>query len=379
MSAHVSSLSIINKSGEFISKHSTDYKVGPVKSLDMKQIIVLGAGVNGLCAAVQLAEHYYNVTNVTLISEEISPNTTGDGSAGLWGPYYCGKTPEHKIVKWSSDTHAFFHQLWKNGLASRIGISLQPCFRLTTDPKGYPEPTWKDNVFGCTKISQAELKRISQEHGRQYTGGYQFATFTCEPAGLLPYLFNRFLAVGGKFVQSKVDSIEGMLKGRKADLIVNCTGLGSLALFGDNEVLPIRGQVARVCAPWVFEIILDDSDDGNYVIPNTETVILGGTHQMNDFNRNVNAKDSKFIFDGCERMLPSLKNAPKVKEWVGLRPGRSTVRLELEHCEAGKQTVPIIHNYGHGGCGVTLCWGCGSEVLQLSKSLDLTRSAISKL
>lgn len=65
---------------------------------------------------------------------------------------------------------------------------------------------------------------------------------------------------------------------------------------------------------------------------------------MNDFNRNVDEADSKFIFDGCERLLPSLKNATKVKEWVGLRPGRSTVRLELEHCKAGKETFHYLQN-----------------------------------
>lgn len=345
----------------------------------MKQIVVLGAGVNGLSAAVQLAEYYYNVAKVTLISEDVTPNTTGDVSAGLWGPYYCGKTPDHKIVKWSADTHVFFHQLWKNGLAARVGISLQPCTRLTTDPKGYPEPSWKDIVFGCVKLSQKELDRLSYEHGRPYTGGYHFATFTCQPVGLLPYLFNRFINVGGKFMQAKVENIDSILSNRNVDLIVNCTGLGSLAMLGDREMLPIRGQIARVCAPWVFEIVLDDSDDGNYVIPNTETVILGGTHQMNDFNRNVSKEDSKFIFDGCERMLPSLKNASLVKEQVDLRPGRSTVRLELEHYKKGNQTVPIIHNYGHGGCGVTLAWGCGAEVLELSQSLNLDVDSKSKL
>lgn len=62
---------------------------------------------------------------------------------------------------------------------------------------------------------------------------------------------------------------------------------------------------------------------------------------MNDFNRNVSKEDSKFIFDGCERMLPSLKNASLVKEQVDLRPGRSTVRLELEHYKQGKENSTV--------------------------------------
>uniref|UniRef100_A0A182M103 FAD dependent oxidoreductase domain-containing protein n=1 Tax=Anopheles culicifacies TaxID=139723 RepID=A0A182M103_9DIPT len=348
---------------------------------NMKQIVVIGAGVSGLSVAVQLAEHYYNVANVTLISETVSPNTTGDGSAGLWGPYYCGKTPDHKIVQWSSETHLFFHQLWKNGLGGKIGVCLQPCMRLTTDPNGYPEPAWKDVVFGCQKITETELKRLSNEHGRMYTGGYQFATFTCEPSGLLPYLFNRFIAVGGKFVASKVRNFDEIILNRPVDLIVNCSGLGSLELASDKAVHPIRGQVARVSAPWIYEVILDDSDDGNYIIPNCETVILGGTHQMNDFNRNVARDDSRFIFDGCERMLPSLRSANVTNEWVGLRPGRDSVRLEMEHyrTDTKKDSVPIIHNYGHGGCGVTLCWGCAKEVVEISSTLGWSIPTTSKL
>lgn len=65
----------------------------------MKKIIVIGAGVNGLSSAVKIAEYYYRQNvQVTLVSEDISPNTTGDVSAGLWGPYLIGTSPEEKIV-----------------------------------------------------------------------------------------------------------------------------------------------------------------------------------------------------------------------------------------------------------------------------------------
>lgn len=65
----------------------------------MKKIIVIGAGVNGLSSAVKIAEFYFRQNvQVTLVSEDVSPNTTGDVSAGLWGPYLIGNTPEDKIV-----------------------------------------------------------------------------------------------------------------------------------------------------------------------------------------------------------------------------------------------------------------------------------------
>ena len=46
-----------------------------------------------------------------------------------------------------------------------------------------------------------------------------------------------------------------------------------------------------------------------------------------------------------------------------LRPSRTEVRLEEE--EIGG--VRVIHNYGHGGAGVTLSWGCADEVVSIAE------------
>lgn len=56
---------------------------------ETKRIMVIGAGVCGLTSAVQIAEFFHDRAQVTLVSEKFSPETTGDGSAGLWGPYLC--------------------------------------------------------------------------------------------------------------------------------------------------------------------------------------------------------------------------------------------------------------------------------------------------
>lgn len=129
---------------------------------------------------------------------------------------------------------------------------------------------------------------------------------------------------------------------------------------------------------------------GNYIIPNTKDVILGGTHQVDDYNLKVSTADSAFIFNGCHKIVPSLKHAPTFNEKVGLRPGRTEVSLKIEQ----RPKNIIIHNIGHGGCGnnyykqtyflflifqqlfigVTLCWGCGDEVLsKIHKILKISR------
>ncbi|MFM7282729.1 MAG: FAD-dependent oxidoreductase [Planctomycetia bacterium] len=66
------------------------------------------------------------------------------------------------------------------------------------------------------------------------------------------------------------------------------------------------------------------------------------------------------IIERCARLEPGLRDATVLGTSVGLRPARSAVRLEPESSPAGR----IVHNYGHGGAGVTLSWGCAQEVAQ---------------
>ena len=49
-------------------------------------------------------------------------------------------------------------------------------------------------------------------------------------------------------------------------------------------MITLGEQVSRVSAPWLRTIVLDDTDDGNYVIPNIESVVVGGTHQTGDWD-----------------------------------------------------------------------------------------------
>ncbi|MCY0909922.1 MAG: FAD-dependent oxidoreductase, partial [Sulfobacillus thermotolerans] len=69
----------------------------------------------------------------------------------------------------------------------------------------------------------------------------------------------------------------------------------------------------------------------------------------------------------CLEFMPVLANAkidPIEPVRVGLRPFRQqNVRLEQE------MGTRIIHNYGHGGAGVTFSWGCALEVVELAQKL----------
>ncbi|CAH0587891.1 unnamed protein product [Chrysodeixis includens] len=250
------------------------------------KIAVVGAGINGLTCAVKIKEKYRDF-EVVIISNEFTPNTTGDGSGGLWYPYLTGDTPYNLL-----------------------------------------------------------------------DAGQTFTTFISSPPKLLAYLQERFEKANGKLLRAKITSLEDPLL-QEYDVVINCTGVQARFIVPDDKVTPYRGQIVKVKAPWVNHVIIDE-DGGNYIIPNASTVVLGGTHQ-HEFNTQIDPKDTDFILNGCQSILPGLKNAEIVNIWVGLRPGRNAIRLEPEE-RNGKL---YIHNYGHGGGGLTLFWGCGKAVLQI--------------
>ncbi|CAK9805060.1 D-aspartate oxidase [Anthophora quadrimaculata] len=337
------------------------------------RVAVVGAGVIGMTSALAVKEAFPQF-EVHVFASEFSPGTTGDGSAGLCCPYLLGNTPCDKVLEWTRITRQWLEKFWKGGLASEVGLSLVPMYRFTSDPDGFSDSSWSEVVYGAHRLTKKELEKWNEEHTTNYTEGFMFLTYTVEPVRLLPWLTQQFLRAGGQIRKRKIHRLAELIDD-KYNLIVNCSGLGARELVNDDTVIPIRGQVTKVMASWLMHGFVEDDEHGHYVIPNFDNVVLGGTHQENDFDCTPRKEDAQFISTGCCRKVPSLKNAKVVKKWVGLRPGREELRLEpefLKHSEG--REIMIIHNYGHGGSGVTLCWGCALNVTQIIRETSKLKS-----
>lgn len=148
------------------------------------------------------------------------------------------------------------------------------------------------------------------------------------------------------------------------DVIVNCSGLGSSSLVGDEQVHPVRGQIIKVHAPWLKNFVRDGAGDA-YIYPGVDYVTVGGTQQVNDWRLEVDKDDSIGIMERCSELVPSLRTAQVLGEKVGLRPGRYNVRLEREWLRDNERHVPLVHNYGHSSWGISLSWGTALEALDL--------------
>ncbi|PSN50886.1 D-aspartate oxidase [Blattella germanica] len=295
------------------------------------RIAVIGAGIVGMSTAVLVQEKIPGI-DITVISEKFSPHTTGDVAAGLWLPHCLEDTPESEIYRWSSKTYEYMLKLWQSVDAAEAGVCLVSKYDLSNEQERTEVPEWTKIPLAYHTIDRTQAYKLSGHD--KYVGGTHMITFTLEPTRYLPYLTKKFKLYGGKVVQRKIERLDDLAG--QFDVVINCTGIQAHHLVGDNLIAPVRGQVLRVKAPWIFTALIERSGGGNIVMPNMEDVILGGTHQRGNWNTNPDPKDSEAILQECYRLIPGLK---------------------------------VIHNYGHGGSGITISWGCAHDVVQILQEI----------
>jgi D-amino-acid oxidase len=311
--------------------------------------IVVGCGVIGLTAAISLREAGLNANIVTA---DLPEATTSSVAAAIWYPYKA--YPEDRVLSWGRRTYEVFERLSdlpQSGVLMREGVEIwhEPA----------PNPWWADAVPQVRRCHEDELPS-------GYRDGHAFVAPIVEMPVYLSYLLDRFAASGGSVQRrtlASLDEVSGEVSG-EARVIVNCVGLGALDLVGDASMQPIRGQIMRVRNPGLTRFVLDeDNPEGvTYIVPRSEDCILGGTAEENEWNLEPDPETAEGILSRCAKLEPQLEGAEVLEHRVGLRPGRPAIRLERE---GGPDNVPLVHNYGHGGSGITLSWGCAEETLRL--------------
>ncbi len=306
------------------------------------RIVVVGGGVTGLTSAAVLAEAGHDVT---VLAREYGTATTSGVAAALWHPYRA--LPYDRVTSWAARTYPVLRELAEREPAS--GIVMRAGAELLREPG--PDPWWADAV---PDLRRAEYLLPG------YRDSYGLITPVTEMPIYLPWLAARAQRAGARLVSAELtDWPDGF------DVIVNATGLAGSALTGDDTGFPIRGQVL-----WVEQIGLThwwvDPAGPTYLVPRSKDIVVGGTALIGDWDVDVRPDTAAEILARAAEMVPEIAQATVLSHRVGLRPGRPSVRLEREE-RAGR--APIVHNYGHGGAGVTLSWGCAAEVLDLVEQM----------
>jgi D-amino-acid oxidase len=312
----------------------------PGSTLINMHIQVIGAGVSGLTTGICLAEAGHRVTIRTAAPPE---RTTSVAAGAIWGPVMTG--PPDRVLGWAKTSLETLSALAD---APGTGVTMASGMEVTRAEPALP--FWSGLLPSLRLCDPAELPP-------GFAGGWHYTAPLASMPVYLGYLRSRFERAGGVIEMGAVTGFGGT----GTPVVVNCTGVAARDIVPDPEVRPVRGQVVIAENPGIKEFLIarGDPPSTSYMFPHGDTIVLGGTVEYDEEELTPTPAISERIVADCARLDARLLGARVVAHRVGLRPYRPEVRLDREELPDG--TV-LWHNYGHGGAGISLSWGCATEL-----------------
>lgn len=244
---------------------------------------VIGSGVIGLTTGLELVRRGHAVT---IYAEALPPYTTSNIAGAYWGiaSLYRRSDVEAPFLDRMSAAALRSHRAFQH-LANdpRYGVYWVRAFDLYTrppnDPAGAPDMPWLYPGF---------RRRAGADAWWGYQGVDQFHQLMIDPDIYLRALMADFERAGGRIRTARFETPRDLSRLRER-VIVNCTGMGARALFGDEALEPIRGQLTLLLPQPGIDYAYTTSFEGGslYMFPRRGAIVLGGSHGRGDWSLDI--------------------------------------------------------------------------------------------
>ena len=351
-----------------------------------RHALVVGAGVSGLTTALELRERGMRVT---VIAEKFAPDIVSVVAGALWEwpPAVCGYHRDQgsldRSKEWCMVSFKRFREMSERGIP---GVFLRSANFYFKEPVE-SDPVILDKmqdirayVPGFERHDASDRAEIDPEYG--VVDGYRHLAPMIDTDAYMPWLLSearrlRIAVEQRRITGSLREQRSALLDEYDAVVLICCAGLGSAEL-AETEMYPLRGSLVRVKNdgtrfPKVTEAhcISQSPEEGRqdmvFIVPRGEDMlILGGLTQAHEWDTDLTLDYApvRQMYERCLAFMPALAAAEiDAVEPVrtGLRPFRPGNVCVEYNAEDG-----VIYNYGHGGSGVTLSWGCAEDVASLA-------------
>jgi glycine/D-amino acid oxidase-like deaminating enzyme len=256
-------------------------------------VAVIGAGVMGLTTARLVQEAGFAVT---IYTAALPPDTTSNIAGGQWSPY--GHFDRGAVTPaWRAQLAAALDYSWRRFqimVGDDYGVRWIPTYTLgrAPEPGDPPDP-----------YHPAGRRLAPAEHPFPVDVVGRFDTMYVETGRFLRELTEDFQIAGGRIAVRRFATPAELTTLPEA-LIFNCTGLGSHHLFGDTQLVPIRGQMA-ILLPQP-EIRYAFTGDG-YMFPRPDGILLGGTFERGEWKAEPQPADIDRIIADHGRLFGAFR------------------------------------------------------------------------
>lgn len=362
----------------------------------MASVAILGGGVNGVTTGLLLQLLGYGTAIYT--------RRRADAARGEDVPTFASLYPAASIIPHAVTvddpahhfdlSQSFFEVLRQSGTC---GVRLQRHFELFESPTSPPDYLSSAHDVDLLPETGTDAPGIPRRPAADAVYGWRYRCYFAETPTYLARLFALYETTGGR-VKERTLTRDG-LADLPEDAFVNALGVGGPRLFEDDRPHSVlRGTLVHVSPPGPVlhegEMVSynyrpspeayptpDGTPGGLYVYPRSDAWLLGGSKRPGTLDGDDQWSGPPLACDtmrvsGREIPAPIVReNASILQELLDVdvtrHPMQSTVGyrfardLDGEGVRLDTDSADdrlVVHNYGHGGAGVTLSWSCAVRV-----------------
>ncbi len=245
----------------------------------VRDYAVLGAGVMGLSCARLLQQRG---ARVTIYARDLPPDTTSNVAGAQWWPtsvYSRAEASAEFLAQFAEAARLSYHR-FQLMVGSRYGVRWTRNYIVSDNPISPDDPIRRG---GPLEGLAPEVETLAPgEHPFGHAHVKRYTTMMIEPSIYLDALLADFLHAGGRIQVAELRDRADVLALPEAR-IFNCTGLGARALFGDEALIPAKGQLVFLLPqPEVTYNVLGPGT--TYMFPRRDGILLGGSFERNNWD-----------------------------------------------------------------------------------------------
>ncbi|KAL4924223.1 FAD-dependent oxidoreductase [Aspergillus undulatus] len=329
-------------------------------------IIILGAGIIGCATARQLLLDGFSVI---LVAEHL-PGDQDIFYASAWAgaAWHAagGVSPDQRYLQ--AVTYRHLLKMAQDEPGSGVCV---------VDSREYLEQPPGENSSAWGKTILPKWRDLNPgEFPPNYDSGWAYETVVTDPTRHMPYIREKIVSLGGRFVRKRVESLEELYEHfPKSRIFINASGLGSKTLTDvrDDKCFPERGQNVFYRTSNSHTLYFRNGKEYTYIIPRplSQGVILGGVKQRDNLSAEVDMDIARDEIARAHRLAPEVVSANPPEESlsyiVGIRPSREGgFRLDSEKVE----NRTILSAYGFGGGGYAFSYGVADALVKMVEAAE---------